>query len=266
MHKLLDLFSGTHSVGKIASQMGYEVTSLDRDLDAKSKLYDYTSNNHIKGDIMTWEYKKYPKKYFDVVTASPVCLYWSRLRNCWINRKMKGMNRLFTKEDIINDIDNIAKPMIDKVIEIIEYFEPSYYWIENPQTGKLKYYMEEKHKKYNIFYDFDYCKYSDFGYKKRTRFWTNIKNINNQLCKNDCKHIMEINNGDIVQKIHNVRLGSMQMIRDENNRLIYINTKAKREKYKDYEKIKKNSKVPTRWERYRVPEKIIIELLNNCQA
>ena len=34
---LLELFSGTHSIGYVASSMGYNVISVDRDLDAKSK-------------------------------------------------------------------------------------------------------------------------------------------------------------------------------------------------------------------------------------
>ena len=34
--------------------------------------------------------------------------------------------------------------MVDKIIEIIEYFKPNYYWIENPQTGGMKYYIPRK--------------------------------------------------------------------------------------------------------------------------
>ena len=44
--KLLELFSGTHSVGNIAKQLGYEVISLDL------KKADININ------ILTWDYKK----------------------------------------------------------------------------------------------------------------------------------------------------------------------------------------------------------------
>ena len=41
--KVLELFSGTHSVGVVCKEKGYEVISLDRDLGSKSKLYNYES-------------------------------------------------------------------------------------------------------------------------------------------------------------------------------------------------------------------------------
>tara|TARA_R100000322_G_scaffold151325_1_gene108662 strand:- start:311 stop:1360 length:1050 start_codon:yes stop_codon:yes gene_type:complete len=270
---LLELFSGTHSVGHVAVKNNYQVVSLDRDLDAESKYYDYTSKNHIKCDIMTWDYKIYPKHHFYLITASPVCLWWSRLRNCWINRKLKGMDRPLTKEDIENDIKNKGEPMVNKIIEIIEYFEPKYYWIENPQTGRMKYYFEEKLKKYNSYNDFDYCMFSDWGYKKRTRFWSNIPNLKNVLCDNNCDNITEVDNGKFKQKIHNIRIGSMQMAKDHRDRLIYVNTKEKRQKYSLEHRTKKKHKndsaqCPNKYEKYRIPEKLIQHLLDNmtdCQ-
>ena len=46
--KLLELFSGTKSVGKVAEQLGYDVVSLDlKDAD-------------INCDIMNWNYTVYP--------------------------------------------------------------------------------------------------------------------------------------------------------------------------------------------------------------
>ena len=227
---LLELFSGTHSIGYVASSMGYNVISVDRDLDGKSKIWDYESHNHIKEDIMTWEYKKYPKHYFKVITASPVCLYWSKLRNSWLGRKSHQITGnkfdIVTKEHIENDIENYGKPMVDKIIEIIEYFEPKYWWIENPSTGKMKYYIEEKHSNYNKFYDVDYCKYSDWGYKKTTRIWTNIKNFNPKKCKNDCNNMK--NKKQHIKIVSNLNVGN------------------------------------SRLQSYRIPPNLIKDLLNNC--
>ena len=48
---MLELFSGTGSVGDVAREMGWEVISLDRDMQAD-----------IRTDIMDWNYKVYHPK------------------------------------------------------------------------------------------------------------------------------------------------------------------------------------------------------------
>ena len=60
--KLLELFSGTGSVGSVAKNMGWTVVSLD------------LKGADINCDILQWKYKKYPVKYFDFVWASPPCI------------------------------------------------------------------------------------------------------------------------------------------------------------------------------------------------
>ena len=169
----LELFSGTHSFGKVSSSMGFNVYSLDRDLGAECPFGSgYVSKNHIQADIMTWDYKQFKPGFFKIITASPVCLWWSHLRNCCLNRVLKGMDRPLTRQDIQNDIEKFGIPMVEKVFEIINYLKPPYFIIENPQTGKMKDYINELIP----FYDVDYCKYG-FEYQKRTRFWTNIENF-----------------------------------------------------------------------------------------
>jgi len=189
--KLLELFSGTHSIGKVAEKKGYSVISLDRDMSGDNG--SYSSPHHIQEDIMTWDYKTFPVDSFDIITASPVCLFWSNLRASWIGRKCKSIHpsEVITREHLEKDIDKFGKPMVDKVFEILEYFKPKFWWIENPQTGKMKHYIAEKYPQYNIFYDVDYCKYSDWGYKKRTRFWTNIEGFTPLVCKKDCKNLID---------------------------------------------------------------------------
>ena len=218
--KLLELFSGTHSIGKVASmEFGYEVTSLDRDLDAD-----------IKKDIMEWDYTEYEEGYFDVITASPVCLWWSHLRKSWVGRKCKSIHPtdVISHEILDKDIEELGKPMVDKVIEIIEYFKPKYWWIENPQTGRMKDYIAEQHPRYNTYYDVDYCQYCDWGYKKRTRFWTNIKEFKAKKCHSECPYK---NNGKHI--VH--AQGSMA-----------------------------NQKGTTKLERYRIPPLLIRGFLELC--
>ena len=251
--RVLELFSGTHSIGKVAHSLGWEVVSLDRDLGDDCPWTEYKSDKHIKEDILTWNYKEFPKGHFDLITASPVCLWWSMLRNTWIGRKSQMINpngEIVTREDIERDIDLYGKPMVDKVIEIIEYFEPKHWWIENPQTGRMKYYIEEKYPQYNTFYDVDYCKYSDWGYKKRTRFWTNIEDFKALKCKKDCDSIITIKkpleNNKKNSKIHSTNLGNYE-----------FQNLAKKHKIDVSKEIGSGS---NRLERYRIPKKLIEEL------
>jgi hypothetical protein len=246
---LLELFSGTGSVGKVAKD-NYNVISLDRDMEAD-----------IKEDIMTWNYKNYPKDYFYIITASPVCLWWSRLRNCWIGRKCKTIHptEIITKDHIMEDINKYGKPMVDKIFEIINYFNPAYWWIENPTSGKMKNYISEKYPEYDNYYDVDYCKYSNWGYKKKTRFWTNIKDFNPKICKNNCENMVIVNN----QLQHKIVLGNgYEMI---NGVKTVCNTKELRNKYKNKKDkgISFNSKT-TLEQRYRIPELLIKDLLEKC--
>ena len=53
--KLLVLFSGTGSVGRVAKEMWYDVISLD------------LKNADINCNILDWDYKIYPSGYFDFV-------------------------------------------------------------------------------------------------------------------------------------------------------------------------------------------------------
>jgi len=182
----LELFSGTHSFGKVSSKMGFTVISLDRDINGKCPFnsgYD-NSKNHIQIDIMNWNYKEFPKGFFHLITASPVCMWWSRLRPTWIGRKLKAHgDTIITKDIIEQDIEKYGIPMVDKVFEIIEYFEPKYYLIENPKTGRMKEYINDLIP----YFDIDYCLFG-FPYKKSTRLWTNI-NFNNYICNGKCKNM-----------------------------------------------------------------------------
>tara|TARA_R110000782_G_scaffold80945_4_gene160152 strand:+ start:1051 stop:1695 length:645 start_codon:yes stop_codon:yes gene_type:complete len=179
----LELFSGTHSFGKVSSKMGFNVFSLDRDLGATSPNSDYVSKNHIQEDILTWNYKKYERNHFKLISASPVCSWWSHLRKSWIGRRLKAHgDKIITKEILDEDIQKYGVPMVDKVFEIIDYFNPEYYIIENPKNGRMK-----EHIPCNIpYYDVDYCMYG-FDYRKTTRFWTNIPNLTFERC-NHKKH------------------------------------------------------------------------------
>jgi len=229
----LELFSGTHSFGKVTSKKNYNVISLDKYMDGTCPWTDYKNNNHIKEDILTFNYKQYDKNYFDLITASPVCTYWSRLRNCWIGRKCEKIHStdIITKQILENEINTKGKPQVDKIFEILNYFKPKKYIIENPTTGLMKKYITEKYMKYNIFYDVDYCKYSEYGYRKTSRFYTNIKDFVPKKCNNDCNNLILHNNNSV----HRLHFGASRpgCVGGGSNRLL----------------------------RYRIPEKLIQDLL-----
>lgn len=234
--KVLELFSGTGSVGKVCKERKYEVVSLDLIMPAD-----------INHDIMTWDYKTYPPHSFDLITASPVCQWWSIARLSNLGRKMKGTDQLYTKELLQRDIDTKGKPMVDQVFEIIDYFKPKFWWIENPQTGRMKEYIKKD------YYDVDYCRYSDWGYKKRTRFWTNIKGFNPLLCEKKC--------GQMVGNRHKYSV-SKQCSYIEDGKKKMISSKKHRDKIKALGiKISYTGNF-SKHDRYRIPSKLIGALLD----
>ena len=235
--RLLELFSGTGSVGKVARKKGYEVISLD------------LKNADINKNILDWDYKVYDNNYFDLIWASPPCDKFSNCRNCNIGRRLKN-GIILTKEILENEIETIGLPILRKTEEIIDYFNPKYYYIENPQTGRMKDYIDKP------FYDVDYCKYSNWGYRKRTRIWTNFPDFIPKICKCDCGNLIP------GTKLHSQSIGGGKVVLD-NGKVKRIRHKHTREKYKDYKNIQVYVKGGgnNKDERYRIPPKLIDELI-----
>ena len=179
--RILDLFSGTHSVGKVARALGHEVLSLD------------LSGADINMDVLDWDYTTYPIGRFDFIWASPPCQYFSCARRSNIGRY--GI----TRESIETDIMEKGLPLVCKTEEIIDYFQPTHYVIENPATGRMKEFMSKPS------YVVDYCKYGA-SYRKRTQLWSNLKGFHPKLCDKQCgsfvdgRHISNAVGGSTKQK------------------------------------------------------------------
>ena len=154
--RVLELFSGTGSVGKVAREKGWDVVSLDIDPRAD-----------INVDILLWDYRSLGMT-FDVVWGSPPCTMYSSFQDIHTPKHLRDLGP--------------SNALVMKTIEIINYFQPSYYFIENPQTGCLK---EQSFMQPLPYHDVDYCMYGYMG-RKRTRLWTNYTEFQGKLCDKTC--------------------------------------------------------------------------------
>ena len=143
--RLLELFSGTGSVGRVFKGHGWEVISVD--LDSKSGAT-------IIGDVSTWDYKVFQPGHFDAIWASPPCTMYSRARtNAKTPRDLEGSDAL-----------------VRRTLEILEYLKPRRWWMENPATGLLP--KREVVASLPAPVVVTYCAYG-YQYRKATAIWTN---------------------------------------------------------------------------------------------
>ena len=158
MPTLLELFSGTGSVGRPFRRAGWDVISVD---------LDSRYNPEVVCDIMDWDYSQCPTP--DVIWASPPCVLYScartRAQTCDLAQ---------------------ADALVARTLEIIRYFtglNPDLKWfMENPDTGKMKGRPLVQELPFVVL---DYCMYGA-PYRKRTRIWTNTRFVPRPLCDMTC--------------------------------------------------------------------------------
>ena len=142
--RLLELFSGTGSVGEAFRRLGWEVTDLD-----------IRGRPAIKGDILEWDYKAFEPGHFDAIHASPPCQQYSRAKTTGPPRDLLG-----------------ADALVQRALDIIGHLRPRIWMIENPLTGLLK--DRDVMKGLDGYLrQVTYCKYG-FPYRKSTAIWTNL--------------------------------------------------------------------------------------------
>jgi len=235
MVKVLELFSGTGSVGKCCKELGWDVVSVDLLLPADHEV-----------DIMDFDYKQYPKDEFDIIWASPPCTEYSNLQSCWLGRKKKD-GIIYTKE-IMDKNMNEADKLVLKAFEIIDYFNIHYWFLENPETGKLKHRDIMKDKP---FYNVSYCMYCDWGYEKRTRIWTNKKDWDNKICDKSgaCGNMMNSHHNKVCDGGYDKRRKHKINVSKE------VHTVGEKKG-----KINYNNNGTNKLDRYRIPEDLIYSL------
>ena len=92
--KLLELFCGTKSVGKVAEKLDIDTVSLD----ILPKF-----NPDVCCNIMDSDYTAYPKGHFDFIWASPPCTEFS-----------------VAKTTGVRDLEGAIK-VVEQTLKIIEY-------------------------------------------------------------------------------------------------------------------------------------------------
>lgn len=161
--RILELFCGTKSVGKIFETAGYEVISLD---------YNAKFNATHTEDILTWDYQQYPPDYFDVIWASPDCRTWSLVTG----GKYRTKNNIYGLNNQYQEQATLGNNMVLRVIEILKYFKCKSWFIENPKAlmihfPPLKEFIKEQNAFNTVVY---YGNYNDWGFPKPTHIWSNM--------------------------------------------------------------------------------------------
>ena len=153
--KVLELFAGSRSVGKMAERMGMEVYSSD--------INDFEGIHYVS-DILEFDVSKVPFQP-DIIWASPPCTSFSVAsigRHWYLDDKGNPQPKSESAE--------FGKRLALKTIEIIEHFDPTYFFIENPRGMLRKMdFMNSKNFHRN---SVTYCQYGDERMKP-TDIWTN---------------------------------------------------------------------------------------------
>lgn len=150
--RILELFAGSKSIGKAATELGHEVFSSDF---IEKFETDYTV------DIWEFDLNKLPWKP-DVIWASPPCTGFSVAaigRNWNMDRTPK------------TETARLGIELVKKTPEIIDILKPKYWYIENPRGMLRKLDLIGEGIRHTV----TYCQYGDTR-QKPTDIWTNNEN------------------------------------------------------------------------------------------
>lgn len=161
MPVLLELFTGTGSVGKVARKMGFKVISVDNEEKFKPDILQDIGKWNFKSD------KRLPSK-IDYIWASPPCTSFSILNS--------GMKTPHRKSDLkpLTETGRLGNKLLNKTIAIINYYRSKNpnlkFAIENPRGFMRKMPAMKKLPRTTT----SYSQYG-FEYNKPTDFWSNFK-------------------------------------------------------------------------------------------
>ena len=174
--KVLELFAGSKSFSKVAEQIGMKTYTTDY-----KDFYkiDYVCN------ILEFDVNKIPFKP-DIIWASPPCTYFSVAS---IGHHWNKDHTPKTKEAVL------GVKIVQKTLDIINHFNPKFYFIENPR-GKLRkldvvkgiprttvcycQYAEDRMKPTDIWTNNLFDVFNKKGWQPRTMCFNGNKNCHHQ--------------------------------------------------------------------------------------
>ena len=144
--RALDMFSGTGSIATAFRRAGHECDSLD--LDPRFAPTFCTN-------VLTWDYKALPRGHYDAIWASCPCEQYSIARSC---------------ARVPRDLA-LADALVQRTLEIIEWFQPRAWFLENPTSSLLwrRFHFERVVQT-------SYCS-CGFPYRKHTSIATNLRDF-----------------------------------------------------------------------------------------
>ena len=175
MPHLLELFSGTGSIGRVFEEAGWRVTKVDIRADFEPTICK---------SVLELEPEDIYGETVDLVWGSPPCTHYSVAR---------------TKAKTPRDLEG-SDALVAAVLKSASYYNAPYFF-ENPY-GLLR----TRHVVEGIpMHIIDYCKYNDgdlkHGGRKRTCVWTNTNwRPSRPLCKKDCRFCVNGKHVDIAQR------------------------------------------------------------------
>lgn len=150
--KVLELFAGSRSIGKQAESLGMEVFSSD--------INDFPGI-HYQVDILKFDVFKVPFQP-DIIWASPPCTTFSVAS---IGHHWTGGSRAYIPK---SPEAEVGMAIAMKTKEIIQHFNPRFFFIENPRGLLRKMPFMQDMMRHTV----TYCQYGDTRMKP-TDIWTN---------------------------------------------------------------------------------------------
>jgi len=156
--RILELFSGTGSLAKVARARGHEVVTLD------------ICPKHcptICMDLSEWDPSMFPPDHFNYIHASCPCEQYSRARTTGGPRNLE-----------------LADSLVKRTLEIFAYFHSALWTVENP-AGSLLWKRAVARPLLEQIAKTSYCRYG-YPYRKNTWFANNFKLELRPRCDGTC--------------------------------------------------------------------------------